>query len=134
MMFCLESRDTMPALEEEIEEALAEKVEIFNSYGPKRIIVKDGKLSGVEFKKCLRVLDENGRFAPLFDEDDTLIVPCSTVLVSVGQAIEWGQLLSGSKCALNPNQTIKGDDFTYQSASARCLCWRRLLYGSALCY
>jgi len=116
MMFCLESRATMPALEEEIEEALAEKVEIHNSYGPKRIIIEDGKLCGVEFKKCLRVLDESGRFSPLFDEDDTLIVPCSAVLVSVGQAIEWGQLLSGSKCALNPNQTIKGDDFTYQSA------------------
>lgn len=116
MMFCLESRDTMPALEEEIEEALAEKVEINNAYGPKRIIVEDGKVTGVEFKKCLRVLDENGSFTPLFKENDTIIVPCSTVLVSVGQSIEWGGLLSGSKCELNPNQTIKGDDFTYQSA------------------
>jgi len=116
MMFCLESRETMPALEEEIEEALAENVEINNSYGPKRVIVENGKVTGVEFKKCLRVLDESGRFAPLFDENDTIVVPCSTVLVSVGQAIEWGALLSGSKCELNPNQTIKGDDFTYQSA------------------
>jgi len=116
MMFCLENRETMPALEEEIEEALAENVEIRNSYGPKRIIVENGKVTGVEFKKCPRVLDENGRFAPLFDENDIIVVPCGTVLVSVGQSIEWGGLLSGSKCELNPNQSIKGDDFTYQSA------------------
>jgi len=43
MMFCLESRETMPALEEEIEEALAEKVEINNSYGPKRVLVETVK-------------------------------------------------------------------------------------------
>ena len=37
-MFCLESREEMPALEEEIEEALSEDIEINNSWGPKRIL------------------------------------------------------------------------------------------------
>ena len=37
-MFCLESREEMPALEEEIEEALSEDIVINNSWGPKRIL------------------------------------------------------------------------------------------------
>lgn len=116
MMFCLESRETMPALEEEVEEALTEKVEINNSFGPKRIVIEDGRVVGVEFKKCLRVFDENARFLPLYDENDLKIVPCTTVLVSVGQEIDWGEMLKGSTCELNPNQTVKCDDFTYQTS------------------
>lgn len=115
MMYCLESRDIMPALEEEINEALEENVEINNSYGPKRIVIEDGKVRGVEFKKCIRVFDENKRFSPLYDENDTVIVPCNTVLVSIGQSIDWGNLLNDSKLELNPNGTAKCDGFTYQS-------------------
>ena len=103
-------------VEEEVEEALAENVDILNSYGPKRIVVEDGKVTGVEFKKCLSVFDEKGRFAPKFDENDLRLVSCGTVLVSVGQDIEWGEMLKGSACELNPNKTVKCDDFTYQSA------------------
>lgn len=114
-MFCLESRETMPALLEEVEEALEENIEIHNSYGPKRILTENGKVTAVEFKKCIQVLDKDGRFAPLFDENDILVVPCSHVLISVGQSIAWGNLLDGTTCELNPNNTIKGDEFTYQS-------------------
>ncbi len=63
-MFCLEDRESMPALEDEVHEALEEGVLIHNSYGPKRILVKDGKAYGVEFMKCIRTLDENGKFNP----------------------------------------------------------------------
>ena len=58
-MFCLENREQMPALEEEIEEALEENIVINNSWGPTRIIEENGKVKGVEFKKCLSVFDEN---------------------------------------------------------------------------
>ena len=50
-MYSLEKREEMPALEEEIEEAESENVIINNGYGPKRIIVKEGKVTGIEFKK-----------------------------------------------------------------------------------
>ena len=115
-MFCLESRENMPALEEEIEEALEEDITINNSWGPKRILVEDGKVVGVEFKKCLSTLDENGRFSPKFDEENVKIVKADYVLISVGQAIAWGNMLEGSKVELNPNNTVKADSFTYQTA------------------
>ncbi|SCY76293.1 FAD-dependent oxidoreductase [Alkaliphilus peptidifermentans] len=114
-MFCLESREEMPALEEEIEEALSEDIEINNSWGPKGLITENGHVVAVEFKKCLSVLDENGKFSPVFDENDIKIVKTNNVLISVGQAMDWGKLLENSKIELNPNKTIKADSFTLQT-------------------
>ena len=114
-MFCLENREQMPALEEEIEEALEENIVINNSWGPTRIIEENGKVKGVEFKKCLSVFDENGRFNPKFDDKDVKVVDADYVLISVGQSIDWGNILDGSKVELNPNNTVKADGFTYQT-------------------
>lgn len=114
-MFCLESREQMPALEEEIEEALSEDISINNSWGPKRILVEDGHVVGVEFKKCISVFDENKRFNPKFDENETKIVKANHVLISVGQGMDWGGLLQDSKVELNPNKTVKADKVTLQT-------------------
>jgi len=115
-MFCLESRAQMPALDEEIEEAEEEGIAINNSWGPKRIVVENGKLKGVEFKKCVAVFDQSGKFNPRYDLNDTKFVEADFVLLSVGQSIEWGGLLDGSKVVVNPNRTAKADGFTYQTA------------------
>ena len=114
-IFCLEARDEMPALNEEIEETLAEGVNINNSWGPKGIVTENGKVTGVEFKKCISVFDENKRFNPSYDENDVLFVKADTVLLSVGQAIDLGNLISDSNIEVNPNNTIKADPFTYQT-------------------
>lgn len=120
-MFCLESRREMPALPEEIEEAAAEGVGMQCSWGPKRIIVEetpDGsgpRVAGVEFRKCVSVFDAEGRFSPKFDDSITMVVQADRVLVSVGQAMEWGGLLDGLKVELNGNGTAKADGFTYQT-------------------
>jgi NADPH-dependent glutamate synthase beta subunit-like oxidoreductase/NAD-dependent dihydropyrimidine dehydrogenase PreA subunit len=114
-MFCLESRKEMPALDEEIDEALAEDIEINNSWGPKRILTENGKVVGIEFKKCISVFDENKRFNPKFDEKEVKVVKASHILISVGQGMDWGNLLENSKAELNPNKTIKADSFTLQT-------------------
>lgn len=114
-MFCLESRPEMPSLSEEIDEALSEGISIRNSWGPKRILTEDGRVTGVEFKKCVSVFDENGRFSPKYDESETITVQADHVLVSIGQAIEWGGLATDSKVELNPNGTIKADRVTLQT-------------------
>ncbi len=114
-MFCLENEKEMPALQEEIDEALEEDIEINNSWGPKRIILDGGKVKAVEFKKCLSVFDENGKFSPKFDEDNIMIVEADNVLISVGQTIEWNDLLKGTDAEFNPNNTLKADPVTYQT-------------------
>jgi NADPH-dependent glutamate synthase beta subunit-like oxidoreductase len=115
-MYSLESRDMMPASADEIEEAEEEDVVINNSWGPKRIVVENGRVTAVEFKRCISVFDENKKFNPKFDENDVITVPADNVLLSVGQSIDWGKLLEGSKAEFNPNHTLKVDSFTLQSA------------------
>jgi NADPH-dependent glutamate synthase beta subunit-like oxidoreductase/ferredoxin len=115
-MRCLEKRDEMPALPEEIDEALAEGITIDNSWGPKRIVVEGGRVTGVEFKKCVSVFNADKRFSPAYDEAATIVVPADFVLLSVGQAIEWGALIEGSKVELNQNKTVKADGLTLQTA------------------
>ncbi|MGL4773392.1 MAG: FAD-dependent oxidoreductase [Clostridium sp.] len=117
-MFCLEDRNGMPALEEEIDEALAEDIKINNSWGPKRILTENGKVVGIEFKKCISVFDKNGRFSPKFDENEVKVVEASNILISVGQGMDWGNLLEGSTVELNPNKTIKADSFTLQTGQS----------------
>ena len=114
-MFCLEGRDIMPAAEDEVLEAEAEGVAVHNGWGPKEILTENGKVTGVVFKRCLSVFDENHRFAPKYDEDDCMTVECSHVLLAVGQSIVWGDLLKGTKVELNPNGTVKADPVTYQT-------------------
>ncbi|ENK1243897.1 FAD-dependent oxidoreductase [Clostridium sporogenes] len=114
-MYCLENREEMPALGEEIEEALSEGISINNSWGPKRIIQENGRVVGVEFKKCISVFDENRKFNPKFDENETKIVKANSVLISVGQGMNWGGLLKDTKIELNPNKTIKADPITFQT-------------------
>lgn len=114
-MFCLEPRNAMPALEEEIHEALEENIGLNNSWGPKRFVVKNGKVTGVEFRKCLSVKDADGRFNPIYDEKQTITVSADHVLVAVGQGIDWGGITKDSKIQLNRNNTIKIDAFTLQS-------------------
>jgi NADPH-dependent glutamate synthase beta subunit-like oxidoreductase/Fe-S-cluster-containing hydrogenase component 2 len=113
-MYCLESRKEMPALPEEIEEANSENIKVNNGWGPKRIVVDNGKVTGVEFKKCVSVFD-NGKFAPKYDESDTITVPADYVLLSVGQSIEWGKLLEGSRVKLGRGSTAVADTLTYQT-------------------
>lgn len=114
-LFCLESSEEMPAQEEEVQEALEENISINNGWGPKRIILKDGRVTGVEFKKCLSVKDAEGRFHPEYDENKTIIVPADKVLLSIGQSIQWGGLLKGSKVKLNRNNTAVADSLTFET-------------------
>ena len=115
-MLCLESRDEMPAAKDEVAEILAENIEINNGWGPKEILTEDGKVTGIVFKRCTRVFDENHRFAPQYDDADTITVPCSHVLMAIGQSAEWGDLLKGSKVELRPNGTAVADPVTLQTA------------------
>ena len=116
-MFSLEQRGEMPAAEDEVTEAEAEGIILNGGWGPKEIKVnKDGKVTGVVFKKCVSVFDANHRFAPKYDENDTKTVKCDYVLAAIGQSIVWGDLLKGEKVELNKNQTAKADDWTYQTA------------------
>lgn len=115
-MFCLEQRENMPASKEEIAEALEEGIELNCGWGPKEVLEEDGKVAGVVFKKCIRVLDEQGRFSPEYDEEQTMTIPCKHVIFSVGQAIEWGNMLDNLDLKRRPNGGALADKLTYQTS------------------
>ena len=115
-MFCLEQRENMPASKEEIAEALEEGIELNCGWGPKEVLEEDGKVAGVVFKKCIRVLDEQGRFSPEYDEEQTVTIPCKHVIFSVGQAIEWGNMLDNLDLKRRPNGGALANKLTYQTS------------------
>ena len=117
-MVCLESRDAMPATPEEIREAEAEAVAIQCGWGPKEICVEDGRITGVVFKRCLSVFDPEGRFAPVYDESDTMTLPCERVFMAIGQSIQWGGLLDGETVELGRGRSPVADPVTYQTGAA----------------
>jgi NADPH-dependent glutamate synthase beta subunit-like oxidoreductase/NAD-dependent dihydropyrimidine dehydrogenase PreA subunit len=114
-MFCLESRQEMPALDEEIQEAMDEDIVMNPSWAPKRILTENNKVVGLELKKCTAVFNEEGRFAPTFDESETITVKADHILVAIGQVMLWDNLLEGSQVELRNNGSAIVDEFTLQS-------------------
>ena len=115
-MYCLEGPDEMPAAADEVKEAKEEGVLIKNCWGPKEILVEDGKICGIVLKQCVQVYDKAGKFAPVYDETETKTVACENVLLSIGQAAVWGDLLKDTKAVLRRNGTVEADRVTLQTA------------------
>ena len=117
-MYCLESADEMPAAADELAETRREHIDINNGWGPKRILVENGHVTGVEFKRCTAVFDPSHRFAPVYDENETAVIPADFVLTSIGQSIEWGGLLDGEKVVLGRGGSAQVDPLTWQTAQS----------------
>ena len=117
-LYCLEGYDEMPMGEEDRSECERDGVAVYAGWGPREVSTEGGKAAGVSFVKCLKVRDENGRFAPVYDENTVQVAPCTTVLFCIGQKAEWRELLSGTAVEFDPNGTAKADPVTYQTAEA----------------
>ena len=126
-LFCLESREEMPAWEKEVQEALEEGIVINPSWSPKQLIRENGRVTGVEFVHCEAVFDEDGRFNPRCDVNFTQSVDADSVVVSIGQAPDmsflsqdsqleralWGSLtVDENTLATNIPSIFAGGDFT----------------------
>jgi NADPH-dependent glutamate synthase beta subunit-like oxidoreductase/ferredoxin len=89
---CLEKRREMPASPHEIEEAVAEGVQLRAGWGPLRID-EEGE---VVFQFCERVKDDGGRFDPKFDTGRLLTLEADHVLLAAGQGTDLA-MLEGSE-------------------------------------
>ena len=87
-MACLESRETMPAIPEDVEQALEEGITLLPSWGPQRILEQNGRLTGMELVRCTAVFDKSGGFAPAFDTKVTTVAAADQILVAIGQAAD----------------------------------------------
>jgi NADPH-dependent glutamate synthase beta subunit-like oxidoreductase len=87
-MACLESREEMPALPWEIEQAEEENVKIMPSWGPHKILKSHGKVVGMELIRCNSVFDKSGTFAPICDETVKTTVEADVIVMAVGYAAD----------------------------------------------
>lgn len=112
---CLEdSYDTMASSNHEIKGALAEGVKFNHAQAIQRIHTdENGRVSGVTLKKCLSMFDENGRFAPTYDEEDTRELKVDTIVFAIGQGVEAE--FAGVILEQRPNSTFACDKDTLQS-------------------
>ena len=112
---CLEdSYDTMASSNHEIKGALAEGVKFNHAQAIQRIHTdENGRVSGVTLKKCLSMFDENGRFAPTYDEEDTRELKVDTIVFAIGQGVEAE--FAGEILEQRPNSTFACVKDTLQS-------------------
>lgn len=72
----------------ELEDAEEEQVEIMENHAPKRFVIENGKLVGMEFER-LQWTEANGKQTSTVI--DTVIIPCDAVILAIGQdnAFPW---------------------------------------------
>ena len=84
----LESKDEMPAHEFEVEEAGHEGITFVHRRGPAQITTSNGQVTGLDTVGVLSVFNDEGRFAPEFDQSDTKHFEADTIILAIGQAID----------------------------------------------
>lgn len=111
---CLETRAEMPVWQFAIEEALEAGVEIVNCFGPNRLVEKDGRFSGIEFKRCTCVFDDHCNFNPQYDETDLNTLVAQTVIIAIGQKAVLN-VTEQQQIAYSPQGEIIADPVTLQT-------------------
>jgi formate dehydrogenase (NADP+) beta subunit len=128
-MYCLENLDEIPAAREEIEEAEKEGIQLHTRFGPKRIVGKDGKVTGIELIRCSRVFDESRRFNPQFVEGSEETVECDTVVLAIGQAADLSWIRPEDNLKLTPRGTVQTDPATLATSRPDVFAGGDLAFG-----
>lgn len=116
-LVCLESREEMPAFEEEIEEGMEEGLKIHPSLGPKAFVGKGGKLLGLQTINCTSVFDANHRFNPTFEAGTESVISCDTAILAIGQASDLSFLTPEDGVETTRQGIIKIDPATLMSTA-----------------
>lgn len=115
-LVCLEDKHEMPAHGWEIRDAEEEGVNIHNGWGPLEIVEQQAGVRGICFKKCVRVLDESGRFNPSYDDECTMGLDADTVILAIGQTSDLDFV--SSEGVQMENRLIKVDEKSSETSVA----------------
>ncbi|PAB60389.1 FAD-dependent oxidoreductase [Anaeromicrobium sediminis] len=113
MVASLETFDTMPASDEEKYGSVEEGVQFISGYGTKDIHVENGKLRGITLKRCLSIFDDEGRFSPVYDEDDVKTFEIDSLILAIGQRPDNSYL--DEDIELNERGYIKVNPYTFET-------------------
>ena len=131
-LVCLESREEMPASEEEIHEGLLEGMRLRPSFGPKQFIGKEGKLTGLQVIKCVSVFDENKRFNPKFEPGTEFVIPCDTVILAIGQSSDLSFLKPNDGIETTRQGTLKVNPDTLMTTAPGIFAAGDIAFGPRL--
>ncbi len=131
-LVCLESREEMPAFEEEIEEGLSEGLKIHPSLGPKSCVGAGGKVTGVQVIHCTSVFDTQHRFNPTFEAGTERVIPCDTVILAIGQASDLSFLTPEDGVETTRQGTVKIDPNTLMSTAPGIFAAGDIAFGPRL--
>ncbi len=121
-MVSLEHFDEMPVLRtmqghDEFEEAQKEGVLFLTRRGPRRFVGADGHLTSVELRAVRSVFDEGGRFAPIYDDEDVVVVEADACILAIGQQPDLAFLTPADGVDLQPSGTIRVDPVTLATSA-----------------
>jgi NADPH-dependent glutamate synthase beta subunit-like oxidoreductase/coenzyme F420-reducing hydrogenase delta subunit/Pyruvate/2-oxoacid:ferredoxin oxidoreductase delta subunit len=128
---CLESRKEMPSHSWEIEEALEEGIILMPSLGPKRILGKGGRVTGLETLKVRHVFDEEGRFNPAFYDDTESLVEADSIISAIGQVAEATFLQGAGGVEVDDRGRLKIDRKTMMTSRPGLFAGGDLITGPA---
>jgi NADPH-dependent glutamate synthase beta subunit-like oxidoreductase len=100
----------MPALNDEIQQAVEEGIKVDCSWGPKQIVVSGGKVKGVELKRCVACYDKSGKFAPVYDDKETSTIDADMVITAIGQSPDTSFLPADSKVKTTKRGSITANE------------------------
>jgi NADPH-dependent glutamate synthase beta subunit-like oxidoreductase len=106
---CLECEKEMPAHDWEIEEAREEGVIIHPSWGPSKILGRNGKVTGLDLVRCTSVFDKAGKFSPKFDSCDTKDIETDQIILAIGQSSDtsWAQGIKTNDGTISINKDME---------------------------
>jgi NADPH-dependent glutamate synthase beta subunit-like oxidoreductase/NAD-dependent dihydropyrimidine dehydrogenase PreA subunit len=110
---CLETGANIPAFKDGIKQAIDEGVTIHEGWGPKLILSENGRVTGIELVRCVKVFDDNGEFNPSYNERETKVFQAQTVIMSIGQTADLSLIPQGMK--LTRENTIQVDPITLET-------------------
>ncbi|MBP8645250.1 MAG: FAD-dependent oxidoreductase [Syntrophobacteraceae bacterium] len=116
-IFYRRSRQEMPARENEIEEALAEGVEIQYLTAPQQVLTRDGKMIGIQ---CIRMElgapDSSGRRRPIPVPGSEFTCEAEILIPAIGQTPDSTFLVESEGVKLTRWGTIEADEITFATS------------------
>jgi formate dehydrogenase (NADP+) beta subunit len=131
-LVCLESREEMPAFEDEVEEALQEGIKIHASLGPMRFVEQNGKVIGLETIRCKSVFDSHHRFNPVFEPGTESTIPCDTAILAIGQAADLTFLTPEDGVEITQQGIVKVDPETLMTTAPGIFAAGDIAFGPRL--
>ena len=104
------TREEMPALDSEVEEAVEEGVKLEFLAAPTKIVSNDNGLELQCVRMALGDLDASGRRRPVPIPGSEFSIPCTTIISAIGHTVDSECV--GSECACSPKGTLQVDPTT----------------------